>query len=150
MTTVVYRSGVLAVDSRCTDDKGYILNDSERKVCRLPDGSLFASCGRVDHGEALRLATIAKENINLDGDIEALLIRPNGDVLLYEGYLWMKQPKRFKYFAIGSGAPHALSAMDAGELVGVEISAITAAMVAIKRDPNSGGKVRYLKLKGKK
>lgn len=50
MTVIVFRDGVMAADSAVW--QGDIIAGYRRKIRRLPDGSLFASCGRQSHGDA--------------------------------------------------------------------------------------------------
>lgn len=141
MTTIVYRDGTLAGDSRVTV-ADMVSTDKQTKVHRLRDGRLYGWAGGVEDAERLRIALRKGQEPPRLENISALLIEVTGTIHLYEGNIWIEQ-KGEPYYAVGSGAPYALGAMDAGA------SAIDAARIAIKRDVNSGGKVRSVKLGGR-
>lgn len=148
MTTITYRDGVLASDSRETStngevgDDGYVVNDRCKKVYRLPDGRLFAAAHATEDGERLLLALRNNQTPPALEDVCALLINHDGTVLMYEGHIWIKQ--HGPYFAIGSGARFALGAMKVGA------SAVKAATVGAAMDPYSGGPIQVLKLRRKR
>jgi 20S proteasome alpha/beta subunit len=140
MTTLAYRDGELATDSRITAGD-MIVSDKRTKVHRLRDGSLMAWAGAVQDAELLLRAmrnTSSAPHPKLQ-DISALHLRVDGSLWEYEGEAWVKQDPG--YYATGSGSPYAFAAMDAGA------TAKEAIRIAIKRDANSGGKVQSLKLK---
>jgi 20S proteasome alpha/beta subunit len=138
MTTLAYRDGELATDSRITIDN-MIVSDRRKKVHRLKDGSIVAWAGNVQDGERLMKALRSK-NAEMPelGEISALHLRADGTLWLYEGSVWAKQDPG--YYATGSGSAYAFAAMDAGA------SAKDAIRIAIKRDASSGGRVQSLKL----
>jgi ATP-dependent protease HslVU (ClpYQ) peptidase subunit len=140
MTTLAYRDGELACDSRVTAGD-MIVSDKRRKVHRLRDGSIVAWSGSVQDAELLLQAMrkTAKVTHPKLQEISALHLRTDGSLWEYEGEAWVKQDPG--YYATGSGSPYAFAAMDAGA------SAREAIRIAIKRDANSGGKVQSLKLK---
>lgn len=139
MTTIVYRDGILAGDSRVTVED-MVSTDKATKVHRLRDGSLFGWAGGVEDAERLRLSLRKRQDPPKLECISALLIAPDGTISLYEGNIWIEQ-KGERYYAVGTGAPYALGAMDAGA------SAVDAAKIAVKRDINSGGKVKTVSLR---
>ena len=146
MTTITFRDDIMASDSRettaCDGESAMVITDDCTKIHRLPDGSLFgASCGSED---IERLYKSLVDNLpppKLE-DINALMVKPDGSIWLYEGNIW--QLIRQKYYSVGSGSLFAFAAMDAGA------SAIEAAEIGAKRDPFSGGKVINLRLRKKK
>jgi ATP-dependent protease HslVU (ClpYQ) peptidase subunit len=142
MTTIAYRDGELATDSRITAGD-MIVSDVRRKVHRLRDGSVVAWAGSVQDAELLlqamrKTAPRAAKHPKLE-DISALHLRTDGSLWEYEGEAWVKQDPG--YYATGSGSPYAFAAMDAGA------TAKDAVRIAIKRDANSGGRVQSLRLK---
>jgi ATP-dependent protease HslVU (ClpYQ) peptidase subunit len=139
MTTLAYRDGALATDSRVTAGD-MIVSDRRKKVHRLRDGSIVAWSGSVQQAELL-LRAMRKKGVQSPKltEIAALHLRADGSLWEYEGEAWVKQDPG--YYATGSGSPYAFAAMDAGA------SAKDAVRIAIKRDANSGGKVQSLKLK---
>jgi 20S proteasome alpha/beta subunit len=139
MTTIAYRDGELAADSRVTDGD-MIVSDARKKVHRLKDGSVVAWSGSVQDAERLLRAMRKSAPTPQLEEISALHLRTDGSLWEYEGEAWVKQDPG--YFATGSGSPYAFAAMDAGA------SAKEAVRIAIKRDAGSGGRVQSLKLKG--
>lgn len=133
MTTVAYRDGVLAADSRITA-ADMVVTDKATKVHRLRDGSLFGHAGSVEDAERLKRALVKGHDAPKDLDVIALLVHPDGTITLFEGNLWIKQTD--PYYAIGSGAPYALGAMDAGA------DAPSAALIGSRRDTSSGGRIK--------
>lgn len=142
MTTIAYKKGELAADSRIVVGDT-IITDGHRKVHRLRDGRLVAWAGSVEDAERLVTALRKGHPMPRLDCISALLVSPDGTVELYEGNVWIKQGKQ-PHYAVGSGSPYALAAMDAG------VGAKRAVQIAIKRDTSSGGRVQTLKLKRKK
>lgn len=141
MTTVAYRDGVLAGDGRVTMGDTVVSN-TERKVHKLRGGRLYGYAGNSEDAELLKLALMKGEAPPLLDNVQGLLIHSDGVIELYEGKVWqqVKEP----YYAIGTGGPLALVLMDAG------LSSKDAVKLSIKRDTNSGGKIRTVKLKGVK
>lgn len=142
ITTIAYRGGILAGDTRVTIGDN-IVTDKQRKVWKTKDGYLLGAAGKVEDMERLR--RVVRKGVAVDAtlDISALLISPEGKVMLFEGNTWVTQ-KGAKYYAIGSGHDVALAAMDAGA------DAVKAVKIAIKRDTGSGGHVKKVCLMKRK
>ena len=148
MTTIAYKDGILASDSRETSYKSQIDTNHCRKIWRLKDGSLLGCAG--DSGSSRILLEFMKQNVktkpknlprNYFKNLYAIFITPLGAQWFYEKGIWME----FNYpYAIGSGQAYAQAVMDAG------LSAPEAVKIAIKRDCFSGGRVQVLKLKRRK
>lgn len=138
MTTVAYRDGVLAGDGRVTIGDMVVTN-KQRKVHRLSGGRLFGWSGSLEDGERLLMSIKADEALPSLGNITALMIHPDGAIELFEGALWVRRP--MPYYALGSGSPYAIGAMDAGA------TAVEAVRIGIKRDTGSGGSVVSVKMK---
>lgn len=140
MTTIAYRSGVLAADSRETNehDNGtsFVVSDRCAKLYRLPDGSVIGCAGSSENGHVLvnalkkKLATPKLEHT------EAMHVTKKG-VFLYEGSTWL--PMRDEFYAIGSGAGYAIAAMKA------KADAVTACKIGAEMDPCSGGRIKSLR-----
>lgn len=147
MTTIAYREGILAGDGRVSDADGHIWRDNDRKVFKLPDGSLFAGAGAEEGLEILK-AHMQKGHYRVmpdlhGADITGLHIRTNGRLYVTEGGIWYEWPDDF--IAIGSGKRCALTALRLG------FTAVRAVKEGIAGDVNSGGKITVVKLmkKGK-
>jgi 20S proteasome alpha/beta subunit len=143
MTTIAYKDGILAGDTRLSGEKGMIWHDKERKVFRLPDGSLFGASGDQEGGEIL-LAALRKGKLLTKlpdkAEIAAIRVTADGVLFVFEGAAWMKWPEPFA--AIGSGKRCALTALRLG------FTAVVAVKQGIAGDCYSGGKVQTVKLKG--
>jgi len=143
MTTICYRDGVIAGDSRETiiedRESTYIDNDVSVKVFRLKDGRLFGASKASESCSRLHESLIKGFGPPKLEDINGLLIDLKGRIWFFEGVQWRQLNQ--KYYAIGSGARFAMPAMDAGA------SAVLACKIGIKRDPYSGGKVTALRLR---
>jgi len=145
MTTIVYRDGILAADSRVSYGSA-IIPGTIRKVQRLSNGALYGFSGSVEVGEIMRrrvskasdeMAPLEDE-VDLKGEsFEALIIQPDGGVLCFENRTWME----FKcpYIAMGSGRDFAYGALAMGA------SAKQAIKAAAALDPGTGGRIVSLK-----
>lgn len=144
MTTIAVKNGVMAFDSKITEDGGHVgYMNKGRKTSKF----LVATCGSVEDGEAfmdwLAAGGVAadKKLFGLDRNLDdflAIAINKTGKVFRYEGRLYpfvMEAP----FFALGSGAPYAMGAMAFGA------SAAQAVKIASKFDLATGGTVRELK-----
>ena|SRR5687768_13962526 len=134
MTTITFREGIMAADSRMTLGGAVIGNVV--KIVRRDDGALCGGCGRLAWLQAFHEWFLNGEQDDLpdvDEDSMGLIARPKKPLQAFEEagtYEW-KTP----YFAMGSGRRFALGAMYAGA------SAQEAVKAAIKFDIYSGGKV---------
>jgi 20S proteasome alpha/beta subunit len=140
MTTIAYRGGVLASDSRVSDGDT-VLPGHERKIFRLPDGCLFAASGSSEGSEMLLRAMRRGSPLpKLRGDraVDALMVTPAGHLFQFEGTIWARC--RAPYYAIGSGSDFALGALFQGA------TAVEAVRAGMKFDAFSGGKVQVLKV----
>lgn len=144
MTTLAYKAGVLAFDSRVTAGdtvyggavKGRKTNkylmavagdwqDAEAFMDWVEDGAVWDD--RKKYGLADR-----------EVEISAIVVNKKGQVLLYGSRLYPMIIDAL-FYAEGSGAPFALGAMSAGA------TAAQAVKIAAKFDTGTGGTVRELK-----
>lgn len=143
MSVVVYRNGVMAADSRAYGGRGQCSPGTKVKAHRLEDGTrvgVVSACpGQPEKFVAwLRAGGVAEEWSGDKPDLRALVVRPNGDVFLYEDSPWPSGPIRCDYYAIGSGSDFALGAIFMGA------DAVEAVRAACLFDTNSGGPVTVL------
>jgi 20S proteasome alpha/beta subunit len=145
VTTIAYRDGVLAGDTRSTNQSDEILPGHVRKVYRLRNGSLIAFAGMLASIQAVvskikkdpnGILTISKSD---GSNIEGLLIYPDGKVMQFDGSGWTSV--KADYYAIGSGAVVARVAMRLG------LSAKEAVRLAFEFVPSTGGRIQTVKLK---
>lgn len=138
MTTIAYRDGVLAADTRVTSCNncaaGYV-----QKIGRLPDGALWGFTGALQVMEAC--VAWADER---KGDPPAMdegcfiLISPDGLVRQWWGKGWIQSTS--DAFAWGSGERPARAAMMAGAGVGRAVE------IAAALDDDTGGDITVLSL----
>lgn len=144
MTTIAYRDGVLASDSRATI-KERVDTDRCKKIFRLRNNSYISIAGDYLNGMRLmeRLKQLIKtrkkdQQLYLPNErfkgVSAILVDEEA-AWIFDGCLW-ENLKVYPYYAIGTGGPYALAAMDAGA------TAEEAVRVGIKRDVYSGGRVQ--------
>lgn len=149
MTTIVYRDGVLACDSRETEtngtdgDYGYVVTNRCKKIFRLPDGRLFGAAHSTEAGWRILHALQRGQRMPDVGneEIQAILVSTSGSYKIFEGAVWT--PTRARFYAIGSGARFALAAMRVGA------DAVKAAKVGRDMDVYSGGRIQVLRISRK-
>jgi ATP-dependent protease HslVU (ClpYQ) peptidase subunit len=152
MTTLAYRNGVMAADSKCSAaETNY---SSATKIHKLPDGSLVGFCGRSTACE--RMLDVMKQASVSGGLSHDLFQDCKGAQGLYveatSGKVYFLQGGKHsgycelegEVFADGSGFIVALAAMKAGA------TAEKAVEIACELDNNSGGPVVTLTLGNKK
>lgn len=136
MTTIAYKDGIVAYDSLCTAGSTIIDHNYNKRID--VGGVQFFVTGTVADFEKAIHAYFVDEDDLPHVDVE-FLAHDNG--LLFrcsvgEGRMF-KTPKSLKTaLAIGSGADHALTAMDCG------LSAKEAVKKAAYRDTGTGGRIR--------
>ncbi len=134
MTTVAYRDGVLAADSRMTAN-GWIVPDEARKIRRISDGSVCAVTGNlaaairfVDWLDAGRIG----ERPPL-ADSRVVRMNLTDTLTIYEGEGEFTVTPAFTAF--GTGMPAAIAAMHMGA------DARRAVEIAALVDADTGGPV---------
>jgi ATP-dependent protease HslVU (ClpYQ) peptidase subunit len=141
VTTVAYKDGVLAGDTReCAG--GLISPGRLHKVHRLPDGSLFGLSGSVENSHVLLNALLQNTHAPELEDIEAIHVHTDGSLWRFESKIWV--PLDMDFYAIGSGTPYALVAMRWGA------SAVEAVEEAMNFDAFTGGEVLAVSLEPRK
>lgn len=136
MTTIVYKEGVIAYDSRATAG-GTIVDDDAMKL-HQKDGVSFFFTGMPAHAEEM-IEAYFKQDDSKPFDNSAIVV--DGENIYQYGInkddgFYRHPIGKDKVFSIGSGSDHAYTAMDMG------CSAVEAVEMAIKRDIYTGGKVR--------
>lgn len=136
MTTIAYRAGTMAADSRAYAGDRRPMG-FKTKIKRLANGGLMASSS-VRPGNAELLFAIVNGNgieapIDPPIDAQSLVVMPGGDVYYYANGGRFTGPLNGEYFAVGSGEDYALGAMAMGA------DAIKAVEMAKLHDVFSGG-----------
>lgn len=146
MTTVAFRDGVMASDSRYSDvSTGITVGPKLFKKKVGKKEHIIGICGDV-YAAMVFVDWYGTE----DKDLHKTLVDMTDDsfeVIIWDGKK-LKSANRYcrllevgePYFAIGSGGVHAITAMDCGK------SSIQAVQLAMKRDPYSGGRIINMRL----
>lgn len=137
MTTIVYRSGILAADTLHSNDGIRICNKSKFEV--LDDGGWLATKGCSGYGRALlKWSQSGRNGDQPKGEGGGFLVHPDGTLEGFEGEVgevFTGAP----YYAFGSGAQIALGALCMGA------SAEQAVAAAIALDVYSGGEITVMR-----
>lgn len=146
MTTIVYRDGLMAADTRAYSGNPTPIGNKQ-KIHRLPDGSIVG-VSTVEPGmsEAF-VAWLAAggnpeeiEHLSDKLKLQAILVKSNGSVFYYCDNIMPSGPLFGPFFAIGSGDQYALGALSCGA------TADAAVMVAAQHDSYTGGEIMKLLL----
>lgn len=144
MSVIVYHDGVMAADTRAYSGNSHPVGN-KMKIHRLKDGSLLGiSSGQVGIPEEFKAwieRGASREDYGPpDLDLEAILVKPDGQVFLYNDSYYSAGPLLGRTFTIGSGKKYAHGAIIAG------CNAVQAVEVAIVCDPFCGGPVSSIPL----
>lgn len=142
MTTIAYKDGVIAYDSRATAGD-IILDDSYDKSLEY-EGAKFFLAGAISDFQKFVECYIHDRKPPKDMDVCAFVLYDN---CLWKASvdnmgLWKHKLDVNKSYAIGNGEQFALAAMDLGK------NAKDAIIAAKKRDTKTGGQVRTFEIKG--
>lgn len=147
MTTIAFRDGVMAGDSRGGDENVGIVTIPKvfRKKIKGKD-YLFGVAGYWEAAMMFlewfrtREAALHERLMKLHDTSEFDVLVWDGKKLLCADQFMYPIEVTEPYYALGSGAHHAITAMDCGR------SARQAVQMAMKRDPNTGGRVVSMRL----
>lgn len=132
MTTIAFKDGVMAADSKCTDEHGAFLTKT-KKIFRLANGALLGTAGDDDARELMELLGKSthrrlprkQELADTKTDFEGILAFPNGRVFMVwigtrdvgsADSEWFGSISEMdeRICAVGNGYQFALGAMKAG------------------------------------
>ncbi|MCV4285082.1 Ntn hydrolase family protein [Pseudomonas capsici] len=136
MTTIAYKDGVIAYDTRQTRNSTIVSDNCSK--CQVVDGVSFFLSGAVCDERALIAAYFGTPS---PVPVECSGYAVDGGKLMLVGHcdktgIWKLELDPANPDAIGSGSAYALAAMDMGA------SAEGAVRAAMKRDIYTGGKVK--------
>jgi 20S proteasome alpha/beta subunit len=138
MTTVTYRDGILAADSRCSIS-GWKQSYYYTKMRMISDGSICAITGEISPASAL-IDWIERGGTgnrpNLGDNSRVIRMMKNRRLTIYEGEGSFEIECEFTAF--GSGAPPALAAMYMGA------DARKAVEIAAMVDDGTGGEIHTM------
>ena len=151
MTVVVFKNGVMASDSQCTDDDGNVMMNVD-KVFELPKGGLIGISGNYDVRNILDImdevagedTLPSKEELaHTQCDFAGILALPDGtlwdidiELVSYENTdEWTASVGEIteEHYAVGTGGQLALGALDLGATVEQAVD------IAIARNAYCGG-----------
>jgi hypothetical protein len=146
MTTIAYRDGVLAADSRLTVDYG---SGARKHFCRklfrkkITEGKksydvIIATAGESSPGMVFvdwygSGKPVPDLFLHLGGDFTCLVLTPKG-LFEYDVYCRAEEIEE-DFYAVGSGSMAALAALHCGK------SALEAVRIAMRIDPYTGGRI---------
>lgn len=136
MTTIAYKDGVIAYDSR-TSAGSIITNDNADKHYER-DSVHFFMCGTLADYESF-FAAFCGEKPEAEPDASCIAVVEGKAYVCGYGSdkgVWKSPIDMTQSYAIGSGSEFAWAAMDMGA------SAAEAIAVAMKRDTGTGGTIR--------
>lgn len=140
MTTIAYKDGVIAYDTRQTRGDRVVSDDCEK--CHTVEGVHFFLSGAVCDEKALidaYFGTPSSQPVECSGyvaDHGRLMLIGHDD----KTGIWKQDLDPSNPDAIGSGFAYAISAMDMGA------SAEEAVRSAMKRDLHTGGRVKTVRI----
>ncbi len=138
MTTIAYRSGILAADSGVYMNNALI--GSYTKIVRNKHGLMGGAAGNISDIQSFHKWIMggAKGDLPFFDDTTGLLVTTDGKVELI--HLGQRSPVQSPFIAIGSGLEVAMGAMCAGA------SAEEAVAIAIRIHAHSDGPITVLKV----
>jgi ATP-dependent protease HslVU (ClpYQ) peptidase subunit len=143
MTTIAYKDGIIAYDSRISSGDT-ITNDNYNKMI-VRNGVRFFVSGQAGEYDALAASYFIPEHERYVTRFSVALVVDSGKVFHYgcnsEDGHWLTDLSQYSCYSIGSGADHAFTAMDLG------CSAKEAVRIAANRDMCTGGRIRTYKVK---
>lgn len=144
MTTIAVKDGIVAYDSRLTQDDR-VLDDNFNKR-RSKDGVQFFIAGNITDDDAVMDGYFSGIDVNeeVEGCPHADFLIVDGKDIYYGGVseevFWKMKLTTTTPYAVGSGSSYAIGAMDAGA------TALEAVRIA-SRDVYTGGKLRTYRIK---
>lgn len=138
MTTIAYKDGVIAYDSRRT--QGSRIADDDCEKLMVVNGVSFVLTGAVSDFQTLIECYFGSPKT---GVVDAGGMVIDGDRIWVVGHceesgFWKEPQDKSVPFATGSGAAHAITAIDMGA------NAAEAVEMAKRRDTGTGGAVRTI------
>jgi len=146
MTTIAYKDGIIAYDSRIV--QGITICDDDFEKCIFKDGFFFFLSGPTcDYEKFMNHFINNRDESNLPVEGVGAFVYDKKLGALYqvqnsENSFWYVRMETAKICSIGSGSDHAITAMDMGA------SAEAAIKMAMKRDTCTGGRIRTFKIFG--
>ena len=147
MTTIVFRDGVLAADTRAySGDRSPIGFKQKIFQVRNSDGTLATvgiSTPNPGFSEEIRNWFVNEKHMDAQPEVRdrgfsALEITADGEVFYYSDNFTGSGPLTADWFAIGSGQDFAIGALEMGA------TAQEAVQIALQNDPWTGGVVQHI------
>lgn len=150
MTTIAYRSCVLAADSRAFSGHSTPIG-FKQKIYQRADGAMIGVSSATPGLPERVVAWFMKDcdhdmepQLGPEDGIDAIMITSDEKVFIFHDSMSPAGPLQADYWAVGSGANYALGALAVGA------DAIEAVQAGIVNDPWSGGNITVLHAKNAK
>ncbi|WP_426287520.1 hypothetical protein [Luteibacter sp. E-22] len=118
MSTIAYRDGVMAADTRAYGGRGEPSPGRKRKIHKLDDGSVVgvstATLGLSERFVAWLKGGGDPKDFDDKFDLRAVLVKPDGALYVADDTPYFSGPMETDFYAIGSGACYAMGAMAMG------------------------------------
>jgi len=115
MTTIAYRNGLMAGDTRAYSGSKYPIG-RKSKIKRLQNGTLIGVSSTTPGGGeyVANWYETQDSSLILPDAFSLLAVHLNGDVFFATDHKMLSGPLKADFFAIGSGCDFALGAMEMG------------------------------------
>lgn len=145
MTTIVYKDGVIAYDSRATNGD-MISSDVIEKKRVVNNVAFFFAGSLVDFDKLVECYFNPETPEEMESDGTCAIVVDNKKVFIVSidsdsGRFWKQPLELFSKYTIGSGTPYAQAAMEMGA------DAKKAVQIAMKLDIRTGGKIKTYKIR---
>lgn len=138
MTTIVYKNGLIATDSRASS--GQLIVDDDFVKVKKNEHGFFAYAGTPADIDSFIAESMASREGTYEWECGALWVSNSGQLYSIDqnekGFFYILELSLEKHYASGSGMDFALVAMDLG------CTAREAVEAAARRDSGSGGTIR--------
>lgn len=140
MTTIVFRDGIMAADTRAYSGASTPIG-FKAKIHRLKDGSLMGVSSTIP-GQAEAFINWVNDGSNMEtidqlGELKlaAIVAMKDGNIIYFNDSPLPSGPIAGSFFAIGSGEQYALGALSCGATAEAAVTA------AAQHDPWTGGEI---------
>lgn len=145
MTTIVYKDGVIAYDSRATAGDRICSDDFEKKKV-VDEVAFFFAGSLIDFDNLVDCYFNPEQSEEIESQGTSALVVDKNKMFLISidedtGKYWKQSLEQFSKWAIGSGSLYAQAAMEMGA------DAKKAVQIAMKLDIRTGGKIKTYKIR---
>lgn len=144
MSTIAYRDGIMAADTRAYGGRYEPSPGRKAKIHRLYDGSIVglstATIGLSERYVAWLRDGADPAKMTDKIDIRVIMVKPDGKLYVADDSPYFAGPIETEFYAIGSGTCYAMGAMSMGA------TAEEAVRVACEHDPHTAAPIMVERL----